>query len=249
MSGIILFVGMAFCSKGVAQQINYTRLQALYEQLPAALLQGGAKEVRGFPLYLEMRGDTLADLGIGVLTTDNDALLPRFINRKLLEVAVATTRGEAVFALERDKCRLYLNAADYATGTLWDMEQGFDVLKRATGYAMRYDSLQCFVQWTDGADKLTLVIPANVQVLTQKDKMELEQELEGLMKQSYPEVQRLKADDSNKFAIEGDIFALNRGYLFIPEMSNAIYYHRDRRGRYKLIYSKEHLHEIGRAHV
>ena len=240
---IIFIVGLYACNIAYSQQSNYVNIENLFIQLPQEIQSAKQGAIKQLPVYFIKDGSQVVDLGLEVMPISHDSIVSCFVNRLFLELALANDYNEVVHALTHSKSQLYYNDANYHGGHPWNIENSFQLLRNHTSSSFQRDSLRYIAQWSDGKDKLSLMFPANVQVLTAKDKKELESDLEKAMKHNYRKVEHQMYLDTSELKKQDGIYVLDKGNLFIDDMKNSLYYQLIDNNRYSLIYNPDYVAE------
>ncbi len=238
---IVLFVALYTVNIVYSQQIDYVQIQSIYDKLPLAIQQQGQGIIQDFPIVFTKTDGRISDIGLNIVQGLEEPVLSSFINRKFLELALAKDYREISLTLDHSKSRLLYNGMDYQTGTPWNISDGFNLLRRKKEISVRRDSLRYLITWSDGVDNLALMFPANIQILTSKDKKELEQELESVLLFSYPDVISREISNDENLSEVDHIYLLNNGYLFIKDMTNSTFFQKQSDGSYSVIYTPNQL--------
>ncbi len=241
---LIFFIEL-LCAMNFVQaepyELNSERIKEIYQDIPR-LSNGLIVDSIGlFPIKTTVVDGRLQDVGveIGNLMID-DLEIKAFVERKILELLLASTPYEVGLVLGHSKCQLRFNGADYVNGPLWDLEDGFEVLRSCTKVScLSDDSLFYLDVENDKGDRLGLVFPINIQVITDKNKMELESEFLQALNSNYDIDIYARPSAKSIYYQIGDVYVHSQDYLHSEEVNDGTYYFY-RGGQYEPIFSADY---------
>lgn len=241
-----LLIVCVFASFGAnAQQFSSALLQTIYEKLPAT--SSDSLRVKGFEVGVERTNKgVISELGVRIPIMSGDStLVGNFIRRTLLDIITAEKGRDLMNVLDRNKCKLYLNDAEYQEGPFWELERGVAIATDCSSFDLRRDSLAYSVFWgRENGDKLKMTFPANIQILTGMDKVEMELALADILFAPYPAVQDEVVQDSALYTKQGSLYVKEDKSFLIEDMTNTTYYSkRWLTGHFDLVYSPDYVAE------
>ncbi|MFR9546058.1 MAG: hypothetical protein SNJ29_10835 [Rikenellaceae bacterium] len=229
-----------------AQICENNYIESIYEKLPPAVKLCGEGVVKGFKVDIQQnqRG-VITTLGINMPILEGDStLVGLFIRRYFLDLILADKEIDIKNVLDRNKSKLFYNGAEYQKGPYWSLPNGLSLLNQCVSFNMNRDSLHYKVQWRDSANNtLALNFPANVQIITGKDKSELESEIESLFvrHRDTMSVGSISSDASLYKETKDGVYAKDGESFLLSEMTNTTYYTKNDRGNFEVIYSPDML--------
>lgn len=203
-------------------------------------------QIEGFNLKTKVHDEVVNDIGVSLdfLNVD-DILIKDFIERKVLELIVAKDANEVQLVLDRSKSRVLLNGNDYKEFPKWNIMDGIAVLKsvKTISYTIEKGAFQLLVG--DGKNNFGITFPVNIQVVTDKDKKELESELKNVLLEMNPqEIADFKMEQKLSMEIVGSsIFMNNTDFIGIAEVNNATYYTHDKTNKLVPVHNDDYLIE------
>ncbi len=229
-----------------AQMFKSVYLESIYDNLPETIKDSGEGVIGGFNVDIEYDSDgVISQMGVDLPIFDQDTtLISSFSERFFLDLLLATREHDRKNVLDRSKCKLYFNGAEYQKGPFWSLSSGLRTLKECRSFDVKRDSLSLSMRWSDGSNTLDLTIPANIQIITGLDKPELESGLERLMLSHTNKNVRYAESNVSKYTAFGDDLYLNIGKNFlIDSLTNTTYYTKNKRGKFEVIYNPDRLAE------
>lgn len=235
---------MIVCAAIVAhtQPANYGQLDAIYQKLPQSIKEKNGGMIYDCPIYIEGAINNIRDLGMQIMPTDSLSPINQFVNRKFLELALSKDPKEVVQILNQCKAELILNGEDFERGALWQLPQAYKIINKNEKLSILRDSLRYCLQWDKGKEYLRFTFPANIQIVSGKDKRELEHELSMIMRHAHSNSYQ-KNEAKEMVKKDKRIYYSKGNYLFIKEMSSNCYFTKDREKEFELIFSPDYLAE------
>ncbi|MFI3282150.1 MAG: hypothetical protein SNG10_01305 [Rikenellaceae bacterium] len=244
---LILIIVCAFAVyTAKAQQCEYRYLESIYEKLPSAIKTEGGGDISGFSVEMTYNGDgVVSTLGVRLPIFDGDStLVSQFAKRYFLDLILTKSDLDIKNVLDRNKSKLYFNGAEYQVGPYWNLHNGLSILNRSVSYEMKRDSLEYRLVWKDSDNSiLALKFPANIQILTGRDKLELESEIESLFTKDFEakDISEILNTDSLYTKLESGVYAKIGESFLIDSMSSTTYYTRKKANKYEFVYSPDML--------
>ncbi|MFI3262356.1 MAG: hypothetical protein R3Y26_05560 [Rikenellaceae bacterium] len=241
---LVIILGGFSLSSVFAQRFDCRYIESLYNSVPTHLLGGDNCYINGFRVKVDSLNSVITNVGVRIPNIGDlsDALLESFAERKLLEVMLAKSRHDLINVLDYSKAKLLFNGDDYVRGAFWNLKEGLKVVKENESMQIYRDSLSYSIQWGKGNDKVALNFPANIQIITSKDKAELECGLADLLMSDYNFEQDVTTVDiSSLEKKEGDVYAKKGSKFIIDGITNSTYLQKDKQSNYELIYSPGHI--------
>lgn len=242
---LLIVCAFAICEVK-AQQCEYLYLESIYEKLPTEIKDNKGGSLSGFTVEVGCNSQGIvSQLGVNIPIFDGDStLISSFVERYFLDLILAKTDQDIENVLDRSKSKLFYNNAEYQIGPYWKLSEGLPLLNSSVSFNMRRDSLEYRLVWKDEANNsLGLDFPANVQILTGKDKTELENSIEDLFSQSSVITNpiTIPVADSLYAQIKGKLYEIKGESFIVDSMSNTTYYTRKKAKQYEPVYTPDML--------
>lgn len=243
---IVILLSTLTLSNIFAQRFDCKYIESLYSSMPSQLIETDSYFLNGFKVKVDSLNGTITNVGVQVANIENlsDSLLVSFIERKLLEIMIANNRHDLINVLDHSKTKLIFNGDDYIIGPIWDLKEGLNIVRENETMLVYRDSLNYSIQWGKGNDKFAMYFPANIQAITSKDKAELEVELADLLTANYNFTQKgISIDVTNLEEKEEGVYIKAGRNFILDNITNNIYFQKDKQGQYELIYSPDYIAE------
>ncbi|MFI3303326.1 MAG: hypothetical protein SNF68_01025 [Rikenellaceae bacterium] len=221
-------------------------VKEIYQELPKKRGGDVVDSIDFFHVRVDVDGDKFRDVGVEInnFVVDNPDI-KAFVERKILELLLAKSDAEIIRVLERSKCRMLYNGDDYQKGPFWNLKKGVEVLRNCNKISYRSDDANFYLSIEDfSRNKLGLTFPINIQIITDKNKMELENEFEGLLNSDmYSDVQNQISNSKSRFSRldpVGDIYVCNNTSFLHTEAINDVTYYLYDGDQFKPVFSPKY---------
>ncbi len=203
-------------------------IETLYHELPKTAEGGVVDSIGLFQIRVTKIDDKVKDLGVRIenLEFDNPHL-KGFLERKVLELLLAKDIDEVNRVLSHSKCQLFYNGIDYGVGLQWDLKKGVEVFRNCTGFSYQNNASYYTIKVKKGKNQLEIIFPVNIQIVTDKNKMELEFEFEDLLRSDHQVDIYARTPTKDRFYQIGDIYVNSTSFLYLEAINDGTYYRFD----------------------
>ncbi|MFR9591083.1 MAG: hypothetical protein SNG27_01650 [Rikenellaceae bacterium] len=227
-----------------AQLCENIYLASIFEKLPYDIKSNGEGEIDGFRVKVEYNPyGVVSTVGVKLPIFEGDTtIISSFVERFFLDLILAQRDLDIKNVLDHSRSKLYFNGAEYQKGPYWNLSNGLSILNRTILFDMRRDSLEYSLEWGDGNNStLALKFPANIQILTGKDKSELENGIEAqFVKCSEINNPKFESEEEEKYSkLKSGLFARNGVSFLLDSISSTTYYTRKRSNSYEVVYTPD----------
>lgn len=228
-----------------AQQFDCEYLKTIYERLPAQVKSTSTGSIKSFPVRITTQNGVIVNIGAELTPklSPEYSLIENFIERTTLEILLYDNYKDIVRVLEHNKTLLSLNGADFIKGPYWDISKGLDLLQNYSRFDISRDSLFYYAKWSRSDDYVSFRVPSNIQILTGKDKRELEGSFENLLTHHPLSLNDTLTVEESRLTKQDEIFVEKSRFFFVKDMNNAKYYAKDSLGEFNLIFSADYAGE------
>lgn len=237
------FASTIFNVEAKSAYFGSEHIEAIYNEIPKNVSGGVVDSIGSFALRVVTQGYTIEDLGVKIDNLEFDSpQIKRFIERKTLELLLAQTPREVMNVLMHCKCQLIYNGDFYSDNSLWSIGEAVEVLGDFTNFSYRTDDSIIYVDVSNKKNRLEIIFPANIQTVTDKNKMELELELESLLNSPF-DVDIYKQPTINRKLNQIDGVYINSQNFFYNEAINDVTYFKAKGRGYEPIFGAEYVVE------
>ncbi len=241
---ILIFIACAI-SVVQANSVSFTseHIEEIYRELPKNESGEMVDSIDSFQIRVTQYDSQIKDLGVRIdnLEFDNPEI-KKFVERKVLELLLAKGVDDVSIVLDHSKCRLIYNGLDFSRGLDWELHEGLSVLKQFTSYMYRNDDSFHYIEIKDGVNVLEILFPVNIQIMTDRNKRELELELEDLMRLGFDVDIYEKEPTKSRYNKLDDIYLSSTKFLYDESINNATYYDFDG-AEFTPLFSSDHAVE------
>jgi hypothetical protein len=225
-------------------EISYssTEIKKLFDLLPESLKKEIIMVVSNHPnsslnsslnwnskiIAFKIDNSKIIDIGIqlnGLQVTNNyDSIVKYFIERTLLRLSFNKTISDLVNSAETMQITFYLQDQDLRFGTIKDFDDILTFINTSTHFTLAKNNYLFFAEWKNKEQVLKLKFPNDYQLITGKNKKELDDELfinigKMLVLNPFP----YKTDVGER-AIDSFPIPVINGYKFMNLLSSEGYY-------------------------
>ncbi len=227
----LVFIWVVWCACAIstvkAESVTFAteQIEAIYQELPKSADGNVVDSIDLFKLRVTKSDDVISDLGVCIDQLEYLSLqIKSFVERKMLELLLAKNTEEVKRALDHSKCRLLYNGADYHNGPFWNLSDGVKVLQNSTEIASRNDDKYYYLDVKDAKNTLSIIFPANIQIVMGKNKMELEMAFEDLLCFDYDVDIYKRPETNNKFSPIDELYVNTKNFLYDEAINDVTYY-------------------------
>ncbi len=237
------YIALIVCAFAVlsanAQQFKSIYLEQIFEKLPTNIQQQRGGTIGGFQVEVESDySGVISEMGLKLPIFEGDTtLITSFAQRFFLDLMTATNAQDIENVLDRNKCKLYLNGAEYQKGPFWSLKHGLSILNECSSFDVRRDSLVYKLKWATAQNTLSLDFPANIQILMGRDKLELERGIKSIMMREYPVPIDSILSDSSRYKKSGSVYSLKGDSFLVDSLNSSTYYVRGHEGEFEPIHN------------
>jgi len=215
--------------------------------ISASDIWGGEKIEIKYSLFK----NRLIDLGAELINSVgrkaiNSELITRFVEREMLEYALIVKTGTLTGKMSENNITLILNGGQ--VNDLSALKKAYGIITGSTGIVKKENGMQCCLIWTNkNSDSLAFTFPLRYTLIRNKDKKELDEELQKqIQKYRCSEQEKdpysLVYTSGTQISQHDSIYCRTGKYFFIKEFSNSTYY-RIKNGKSEFLFQPGYLKE------
>lgn len=181
----------------------------------------------GKTLSISTYNDVLIHIGIqliGLSSPDkNDSTVISFLERELLRLSFDKSVPEMVNTAGTMQIRLFFQDNDLLFSPINDFDKFLSILKGSTSFKITKNNYLLIAEWMNGNENISMTFPNNYQLITGKNKPELDEELckslGGIIRsKNFPE-ESCKATSNDTLPL-----IVVKGSMFMDRLTSDIYY-------------------------
>ncbi len=200
-------------------------VENIYNRIPRNLDDAAVDSICFFRIKTRVVNSQIQDIGVAIDDFQIESPeIHSFVERKVLELLLSESVEEVKLALCRSRCELLYNGDDYVVGSPWNLQKGIDLFRNFDKVSFNNDLSKFYFKIEKGGETLELIFPLNIQVVSDKNKMELELEFRDVLCYDYDiDIYSHQQPERRKSKL-GDLYTTSNNYLFLDAVNDVTYY-------------------------